>query len=423
MKKALILAIGILSYHASFGQKQSPVPMAASASDPFLPYLTGKPPVIEEDLGTETTPDGIKVHRFVFRSRMIESPAGPQPSLVFAAIAHPATPGKHPAIVRLHGGGGSADIPAAIGSAKLGYVSLVLDIPGVAGDKTKNPKTTGPWTAWPKIGARPDATHSQLFDAVLSSIQCFYLLKAEPDVDITKLGVAGASWGGYTATMVSSILNKDLAASWSVFGSGNFLEGAFEKDHIEKLPDDERAEWLKYLDPGTRAKNITKPFFIATASNDRHWSWMAVQATLGSMKGPVNQLYSPNTNHMIKYPGGSEMVPFFNQYLKGGAPMPKVNVTKTKRLSDGSIEVHYDVANAAKPINAKVFYTFPDEQPLWTERVWIPVNALASGKGYKATIPAPSTKGTTDLFAIISDVHPELGQDTTSVSSLVLRIK
>ncbi len=422
MKKILVLATIVLSSNASFGQNQ-PASSPASSGDPFLPYLTGKPPVIAEDLGTETRPDGIKVHRFVFKSRVIETPTGPMPSMVFAAIAHPAIASKHPAIMRLHGGGGSADINSAVGSAKLGYVCIVLDIPGIAGAPGKSPKSVGPWDKMPKITAKPDPTHSGLFDAVLGSIQAFYMLRSQPDVDINKMGVAGASWGGYTSTMVASILNKDLAASWSVFGSGSFMEGANEKPNVARLPDAERAEFIKYLDPGSRAGNITKPFFIATASNDRHWSWMAVQATLGAMKGPVNQMYSPNTNHMIKYPGGSEMIPFFNQYLKGGPPMPKISITKTKKLDDGSVQVQYSVANAVKPVDAKVYYTYPDEQPVWTERHWSFVAAVPGAKGYTATIPASAAKGTTDLFAIITDIHPELGQDSTSVSSLIQRIK
>ncbi len=285
-------------------------------TDPFQTYLTGKAPEIEEDLGTETTPEGIRVHRLVFRSRLIETPQGPQPSLVFAAIAFPAGKGPHPAIVRLHGGGGGADIPAAVSSALQGYVSLVLDIPGVAGGKNKHPKTTGPWLTRPKIGAHPDVTHSCLFDAVLASVQSFYLLRAQPEVDPSKMGVAGASWGGYTTTMVAGLINNDLAATWAVYGSGNFEAGAFEKQNINQLPAAEREKWLTYLDPGRRAYRITKPYFIATASNDRHWSWMAVQATLAQIKGPVNQLYSPNDNHVIKYPGTNGMIPFFNHYLK-----------------------------------------------------------------------------------------------------------
>ncbi|HWZ14732.1 MAG TPA: acetylxylan esterase [Mucilaginibacter sp.] len=422
MNKVLILALAVLNFNLTFGQNQTSVSLA-HPDDPFLPYLTGKPPVIEEDLGIETRADGIKIHRFVFRSRVIETPGGPEPSLVFAAIAHPATTGEHPAILRLHGGGGSADIPSAVSSAKLGYVCLVLDIPGVAGGAVKSPKSVGPWDKEPKITAKPDATHSGLFDAVLASIQAVYLLKAEADVDASKIGVAGASWGGYTSTMVACILNKDLAAGWSVFGSGGFMEGANEKSNIDKLPEGERALFLKYLDPGSRAGNITKPFFIATASNDRHWSWMAVQATLASMKGPVNQLYSPNTNHIITYAGGSEMIPFFNQYLKGGPPMPKISIIKSRKLDNGDLEVQYSVAHAVKPVNPRLYYTNPDDQPIWTERIWKAVEATPNSKGYTAIIPASAAKETTDMFAIITDIHPELGQDSTSVSSLIQRIK
>lgn len=391
---------------------------AQMKTDPFQSYLTGRPPVITEDLGTATDSDGVRIQKLVFRSRMVNG----QPSLVFAAIAHPAGAGKFPAILRLHGGGGAADIPAAISSARAGYVCLVLDIPGVTGDKTKNPRTTGSWETAPKIGANPDITHSALFDAVISSIEAFYLLRAQPDTDTARMGVAGASWGGYTATMLAGLLNKDLAATWSVFGSGNFLEGAFEKTHIEQLPEAERIAWLTYLDPGKRAGNITKPFFIATASNDRHWSWMAVQATLASMKGPVNQMYSPNTNHQIQYPGGSEMIPFFNQYLKGGLPMPVVKVIKSRREKDGRLLVQYQVDNAARPVAAKVYYTFPGEQPVWTERKWLAAAAVATGKKYTAIIPASAQKSV-DLFAIITDIDPELGQDSTSVSSLIKHVK
>lgn len=388
-------------------------------TDPFQTYLTGKAPEIEEDLGTETTPEGIRVHRLVFRSRLIETPQGPQPSLVFAAIAFPAGKGPHPAIVRLHGGGGGADIPAAVSSALQGYVSLVLDIPGVAGGKNKHPKTTGPWLTRPKIGAHPDATHSCLFDAVLASVQSFYLLRAQPEVDPSKMGVAGASWGGYTATMVAGLINDDLAATWAVYGSGNFEAGAFEKENINRLPASERETWLTYLDPGRRAYRITKPYFIATASNDRHWSWMAVQATLAQIKGPVNQLYSPNDNHVIKYPGTNGMIPFFNHYLKKtGPPLPKVISRQVKRLKDDRVQVQVGVSDYTKLVAVKVYYSVAN--PSWTERNWMGIDAQKAGRHYKAIIPADAAGQQLDWYAIVTDENlPAWGTDHLSTSSLI----
>ncbi|GHT70551.1 hypothetical protein AGMMS50239_39060 [Bacteroidia bacterium] len=396
----------------SFGQ---------SKGDPFTPYLTNVPPKIVEDLGTETRPDGIKIHRFIFLSRTIETPTGQEPSHVFAAIAHPVGNGPFPALLRLHGGGGIADIESAVSSARQGYVSLVLDIPGVTGNN-KHPRGKGEWEKRAKIAASPDATYSCLFDGVLASVQCIYLLQAQPDVNISKIGVAGSSWGGYIATMVASIADKDIAATWSVFGSGNFLEGAYEKPYIEKLPPQEREEWIKYLEPGTRAQNITKPFFVSSASNDRYWSWMAIQATLSTMKGPTNQLYSPNTNHLIKCPGGSPITPFFNQYLKNGKVMPKVQLDKLERLPDGRVHVVYHIDNAIHPVNHKVYYTFPSIQPDWIERKWFDVDAVSSSSGYEATLPSETALQSVDLYVTITDCNPDLGQDSTTVCSFVQKM-
>jgi len=386
----------------------------AFGQDPFLPYLTGKPPLIAEDLGTETTAEGLRIHRLVFQSRVIQGLNGPMPVLVYAAIVHPAGTGPYPAIVRLHGGGGNADIPAAISSAKEGYVSLVLDIPAIAG-KGKNTRSNFP-DSRAKIAAKPDATYSGLFDAVLAAVQSFYLLRAQPDVDKRRIAIAGSSWGGYTATMTASLLDKDIAATYAAYGSGNFLLGTYEKQHIERLSEAERTEWLKYLDPGKRARQITKPYLIATASNDRHWSWMAVQATLALMKGPVHQFYSPNDNHQMKYPGSALMIPFFNQYLKGGTPLPKVIPGKIERLTAGGTCISYRVTGTVHLLSSRIYYTNPDDQPLWTERKWSFVEAEPSGKGFQGVIPMT---GKLNWYVLITDNNPKLGKDTVSVSSLI----
>jgi hypothetical protein len=150
---------------------------------------------------------------------------------------------------------------------------------------------------------------------------------------------------------------------------------------------------------------------------------MAVQTTLSKMKGPVNQMYSPNTNHLIKCPGGSEMIPFFNQYLKGGAPMPKVTDVKTKRMPDGGIQVQYKVLNTADPVNPRIYFTVPGIQPLWTERVWESVMAKPVSNWFEAVIPASKATGLTNLYAYITDHQPKLGQDSTTVTSLILEVK
>jgi len=395
----------------------------AQSSDPFAPYLTGLAPAIAEDLGNETVSDSIRVHKFVFRSRDITTPDGVQPSFVYAAIAFPKGKGPFPGLLRLHGGGGSADIPAAVSSAKAGYVSIVLDEPGIAGAKARNAKTTGPWLNRKMITAEPDVTQSSLFDAVLASVQALYLLRAQPEVDKNKLCVAGASWGGYIATMVAALADKDIKATWSVFGSGHFELGAYEKDHILKLPADERARWQRWLDPGSRAQSITKPYFISTASNDRHWSWMAVQATLASVKGPVNQFYSPNDNHGMNYPGSKYMLHYFDHYVKGMAPaLPEVTDSKSKQQSDGRVQVSFAVKQASQILKAEVWYAPADT--LWTQKQWLPVAAQKAGDRYIAWIPATAAQTNLNWYAITRVCNEKAwGKDTLSFAGRIQEVK
>ena len=143
-KRILSGLLMIVFYIAAHAQEQ----------DPFQPYLTGRPPVIEEDLGTEIMPDGIRIHRFVFaHAKWRDSPRWfSRPSHILPAKGpSPECCACMEAVVQL-----ISLPPSAL--RKKGYASLVLDVPGVAGAKSRSPKTTGPWLNKPMIGAKPDAT-------------------------------------------------------------------------------------------------------------------------------------------------------------------------------------------------------------------------------------------------------------------------
>ena len=80
---------------------------AAEPADPFRPYLDGKAPEIIRGMpSSRPIPENITLRRVVFRSR--------DDSEIFAAIAAPKTPGKHPGMLVLHGGGGSAEVDKAM---------------------------------------------------------------------------------------------------------------------------------------------------------------------------------------------------------------------------------------------------------------------------------------------------------------------
>lgn len=403
----LILAVAMLcgSARASF-----------DPTDPFLPYLSGKPPAIINNLG-DVTVGSVRVQRIVFRSRVIQTKEGPQPSNVFAVVASPLTPGKYPGLLILHGGRGASEQEKAIAWAARGYVVVAPDLPGIA-DPELIPNSSGPWKgnfASKYITVSPDVTASPIFDGVLAAVQALDLLRSQPDVRADRVGVVGIAWGGYVATMVSGMTGKAVRATFSVYGSGYYDRGSAWQERLAQLPKDEAAKWLKYLDAGRRAQGIIGDYFVAAVTNHHYYWPPAVMATLAEVRGPRNQLFAPNAVDSIQLPGGSlPMVSasswlrmeetYFAFYLQGvGSGLPVVTIEKAVRRDKETVRVQFHVRGQSA--RATAYYSVSDRP--WTERQWIQANVVTMGNGmYEAVMPAFAAAQGAKWFAVASDPRP-----------------
>ncbi len=423
---------------------------AAESADPFTPYLDGKAPEILRELpSANAPPENITVRRVVFRSR--------EDSEIFALIATPKTPGKHPGMLVLHGGGGIAAVDQAMAWAQRGYTAVAPDLPGIAEPK-KLTESRGKWSSL-KYGegrwvAEPDASASVLFDAVLSAMKSLYLLRAQADVDASRIGVVGISWGGYMTTMVCGLAGDQVKAGFALYGCGFFDRGSAQqvepfdpklpRTSLKRLPPEERERWLKYLDPGRRAPGMKAAFFHAAASNDFFgWPW-AVQATLDAIPGEKNHVYAPNANHKIPLPGGSVFdskpvpftptpfqpyptpsgnkanwvameVPYFDYYLKGiGKPFPKVRIEND---ADSHL-ARFSIVAPHTLTKVEVYWAKATPAVLKSDdvlkREWIALPATKTADNfYEAKLPAEAA----EWFAVASDDRP------VSVSSDLISIR
>jgi len=396
---------------------------AASADDPFAPYLDGKAPAILREVPyTNPPPAGVALRQVVFRLR--------DDAEAFAVIATPLTQGTHPGMLVLHGGGGCAETEKAIAWAQRGYVAVAPDLPGI-GEPKKLIHSKGRWSGM-KYGegryvASPDVTASLLFDAVLSGVKSLDLLRAQPEVDVSRIGVVGISWGGYMTTLVCGLAGDRVRAGFAVFGCG-FYELTSQQPTLLKLPESEREQWLRWLDAGRRAPGIKAAFFTAGAANDFFYWPRAVQATLDAIPGDKNHLFAPNANHKVPLPGGTVFpkespepftptvfqpfptprggkanwlameVPFFDFHLNGkGQPLPRVSVEK----GGDPLTARFAVASACAVKSADVWWAKATSDVM--KREWLCLPAAKTGEmQYEAKLPAEAA----DWFAVVSDDRP-----------------
>ena len=136
-----------------------------------------------------------------------------------------------------------------IGWARRGYVSFCQDQPGVC-NMTKA-HSTGPWKKfkWGAFSANPNATCSTLYDGVAAALNGLALLRSQPDVDKSNIGVTGGSWGGYMTTMVSGLAGDRVKASFSVYGCGYYNVGSAWAARLENMDKEEARRWLQHLGP------------------------------------------------------------------------------------------------------------------------------------------------------------------------------
>ncbi|WP_276169057.1 dienelactone hydrolase family protein [Zobellia alginiliquefaciens] len=396
----------------------------------FRPYLIEEGPKIVKDLGEEIE-GGVRLRKLVFHSYTYMEAGEQKSAEVFAAIARPAKEGNYPGLLVLHGGAGYAQVERAKKWAAQGYVTVVLDEPGVAAPD-KIPMTHGPWEKYEygenRFVVKPEIKSSTLFSAILASIQGLYLLHSQPDVINDKIGVTGVSWGGYLTTFISGLANSKITASFSVYGSGYYDLGSTFLKILDNMSSEDRAIWLKNLDAGRVAEHIEIPFFIAAAANDNWFYPPAVSQTLKSIKGETNHLYAPNNSHKIELPGGtsgiSEEEPgwlsmelvYFEYFLKGkGMPFPNIDKIESVRMKNGNTKIRFQVMGAGSFSGANVCYALENEE--WPQKVWEIILATSLNNGwFEAEIPTGQLEDGVVCFASISDSRP------VTVSSSIIKI-
>ncbi|HEV7404400.1 MAG TPA: acetylxylan esterase, partial [Chthoniobacteraceae bacterium] len=192
-----------------------------------------------------------------------------KPTRSFAYLGLPAHAAgeKVPAMVLVHGGGGTA-FPAWVRLwTSRGYAAIAMDtcgaLPTTENGKHPRHEFGGPagWGGWDQTDKAPEDQWT--YHAVADVLLAHSLLRARPEVDPARIGLTGISWGGYLTCIVAGVDDRFRFAA-PVYGCGFLGDNSAWLGQFQKLGADGAKLWLQRWDPSVYLPHAKMPMLWVT---------------------------------------------------------------------------------------------------------------------------------------------------------------
>lgn len=298
-----------------------------------------------------------------------------KPTKVFAYYGTPeARPAKKkiPAMVLIHGGGGTAFAEWVRLWNRRGYAAIAMDTVGTrprpaSAGKAWNPERdrdefSGPagWGDFDNVDLAPEDQWS--YHAVAAAVRAHSLLRSFPEIDTRRVGVTGISWGGYLTSIVSGVDPRFRFAA-PVYGCGFLGEDSAWLPQFAKLGAGRAARWLSLWDPSQYLSRARMPMLWVNGTNDFAYPLGSWRRSYRLTQGKRTLAVRIRMKH--SHPDGAlpeEIHVFANAMLRGGAPFARVDGAPAGTM------LRYRDRGARRIVKAELAFT--RDSGKWQERKW-----------------------------------------------------
>ena len=386
-------------------------PAGADSGVPFDLEAFGKiPEVFPTEIGAA---EGVK--SFFYAGL----PYKGKPTRVFAYYGVPELPAgteqrteKLPAMVLIHGGGGTAfDRWVKLWNSR-GYAAIAMDLCGCVPvgtyGKWERHEQGGPpgWDA--SFGQLDEAVEDQwTYQAVSAVALAHSLIRSYPEVDADRIGVTGISWGGYMTSIVAGVDHRFKFAA-PVYGCGYLGENSAWLPAFEKLGAEKANLWLKQWDPSQYLAKAKMPMLWVNGTNDFAYpmdSWKKSYLLPKTDRTLCLRIRMPH-GHGAAGENPEEIHVFANSILRNTAPLPGIT---DQGFEDDKT---WAVFSSTVPVT-KAELCFTRATGRWQDREWESQPAMIDAATSKvtATIPTDATVFYLNLFddqgCVVSSEHTE----------------
>ncbi|WP_282939427.1 prolyl oligopeptidase family serine peptidase [Paenibacillus sp. RC67] len=256
-----------------------------------------------------------------------------KPTRVFAYYGLPetSTDTKVPAVVLVHGGGGTAFYEWIKQWTERGYAAIAMDLEGhLPLDKdSEGKRPQHEWSGPSRQGEFGDYAlpieEQWMYHAVAAVIRAHSFLRSLDKVDSDRVGIHGISWGGIVTEIVSGVDDR-FVFSIPVYGCG-YLYDATNKygEGFARMPE-ATAEKMKQLwDPSAHLPRITMPMLWVNGDDDQHFPLHLFSRSYETARNQRNESllsiqFGLGHSH-VKGWSPKEIYAFADQMVRGGKPL------------------------------------------------------------------------------------------------------
>ena len=224
-----------------------------------------------------------------------------KPTRVFAWYGAPVGTAKTPAVVLVHGGGGTAFTEWVRMWNARGFAALAIAVEGQTDqrDSTHNTWQRHQWAGPARQGIYEDTNESLadqwMYHAVADVILANSLVRSFPEVDASRTGLVGISWGGVIVATAAG-LDSRFSFAIPIYGCGHLNEA--ENQYGSSLANNHiyREVW----EPAIYLRQARLPILWLTDLRDQHFPLNTQLATARSAPGPRVISVLPDLKHSHK---------------------------------------------------------------------------------------------------------------------------
>jgi dienelactone hydrolase len=337
-----------------------------------------------------------------------------KPTRVFAYYGIPEVrPGETvPAMVLVHGGGGSAFAPWVKLWVSRGYAAIAMDTCGCisSGGYSNHPRDPegGP-AGWGGFDQVDQPIEDQwTYHAVADVILGHSLIRTLPGIDPKRTGITGISWGGYLTCIVAGIDPRFRFAS-PVYGCGYLGDNSAWLPNFEQMGSERARKWLSLWDPSVYLPRARMPMLWVDGTNDFAYPLDSVQKSYRLPRGRRTLATRVRMPHGHGGPGENpeEIHAIADSVLRKGVPLAAI----TGSGRDGQT-AWAAFSGKASIVRAELNYT--TDSGRWQDRLWHTAAASLDTGKHRASVmlPAGTTVYYLNLFdsrdLVVSSEHEEI---------------